>query len=76
MFLKLQLIALNITTAVLLMFFLCLGSQNLSKRYSLDFLVNKTVPLPLGFIVGTSFTLGIISGGPTSVLMVNNEMND
>ena len=76
MFFKLQLLTLNIATAILLIFFLCLGSQNLSKRYSLDFLVNKTVPLPLGFIVGTSFTLGVISGGLTSVLMVNNKMND
>ena len=76
MFFRLQLLTLNIATAILLIFFLCLGSQNLSKRYSLDFLVNKTVPLPLGFIVGTSFTLGVISGGLTSVLMVNNEMND
>tara|TARA_B100001250_G_scaffold51606_1_gene40311 strand:- start:183 stop:413 length:231 start_codon:yes stop_codon:yes gene_type:complete len=76
MFFRLQLLTLNIATAILLIFFLCLGSQNLSKRYSLDFLVNKTVPLPLGFIVGTSFTLGVISGGLTSVLMVNNKMND
>ena len=76
MFFRLQLLTLNIATAILLIFFLCLGSQNLSKRYSLDFIVNKTVPLPLGFIVGTSFTLGVISGGLTSVLMVNNEMND
>ena len=76
MLFRLQLLTLNIATAILLIFFLCLGSQNLSKRYSLDFLVNKTVPLPLGFIVGTSFTLGIISGGLTSVLMVNNEIND
>ena len=76
MFFRLQLLTLNIATAILLIFFLCLGSQNLSKRYSLDFLINKTVPLPLGFIVGTSFTLGVISGGLTSVLMVNNKMND
>ena len=76
MFFKLQLLTLNIATAILLIFFLCLGSQNLSKRYSLDFLINKTVPLPLGFIVGTSFTLGVISGGLTSVLMVNNKMNE
>tara|TARA_B100001029_G_C14687868_1_gene248139 strand:+ start:150 stop:392 length:243 start_codon:yes stop_codon:yes gene_type:complete len=76
MFLKLQLIALNITTAVLLMFFLCLGSQNLSKRYSLDFLINKTVALPIGFLIGSSFTFGLLSGGLTSVLMMNDRNQD
>ena len=76
MFFRLQLLTLNIATAILLIFFLCLGSQNLSKRYSLDFIINKTVPLPLGFLVGTSFTLGVISGGLTSVLMVKDKVNE
>ena len=69
MFFKLKLLALNIATAILLVFFLCLGSQNLGKRYSLNLLVNKTVSLPVGFLIGTSFTLGLISGGLTSVIM-------
>ena len=73
MFFRLQLLTLNIATAILLIFFLCLGSQNLAKRYSLDFIVNKTVPLPVGFLIGTSFTLGLISGGITSVLMINDK---
>ena len=75
MFFRLQLLTLNIATAILLIFFLCLGSQNLGKRYSLDFLINKTVDLPIGFIIGTSFSLGLMSGGLTSVLMINN-IND
>ena len=73
MFFKLQLISLNIATAILLIFFLCLGSQNLGKKYSLDFIINKTVPLPNGFLIGTTFTLGLISGGLSSVLMINNK---
>ncbi len=76
MFLKFKLLTLNITTAILLIFFLCLGSQNLSKRYRLDFLINKTVSLPIGFLIGTSFTLGLVSGGLTSVLMINKNIND
>tara|TARA_B100000579_G_C22295803_1_gene604817 strand:+ start:311 stop:547 length:237 start_codon:yes stop_codon:yes gene_type:complete len=76
MFFRLQLLTLNIATAILLMFFLCLGSQNLSKKYNLNFLINKTVPLPIGFLVGTSFTLGIISGGLSSALMINSQIND
>ena len=73
MFFKLQLLTLNFTTAILLILFLCLGSQNLDKRYSLDFLINKTVPLPIGFLIGTSFTLGLFSGGLTSVIMIKNN---
>ena len=73
MFYRLQLLTLNIGTAILLIFFLCLGSQNLSKKYSLDFLINKTVALPIGFLIGTSFTLGLMSGGLTSVLMIDNS---
>ena len=76
MFFRLQLLTLNIASAILLIFFLCLGSQNLSKKHSLNFLINKTVPLPIGFLVGTSFTLGMISGGATSVLMINIKNNE
>ena len=76
MLFKLQLLTLNVASAIFLIFFLCLGSQNLSNRYSLNFLVNKTVPLPIGFIVGTSFTLGLLSGGITSLLMIKNIDND
>ena len=76
MFFKLKLLTLNIASAIFLIFFLCLGSQNLSKKHTLNLLVNKTVPLPIGFIVGMSFTLGVISGGITSVLMINNKTND
>ena len=73
MFFRLQLLTLNITTAILLIFFLCLGSQNLERKYSLDFIINKTVDLPIGFLIGSSFTLGLMSGGITSVLMINNS---
>ena len=73
MLFKLQFLTLNIATALLLIFFLCLGSQNLSKKYNLDLLINETVPLPIGFLIGTSFTLGLISGGLTSVLMINHN---
>ena len=76
MFFRLQLLTLNIFTAILLIFFLCLGSQNLGKKYSLDFLINKTVDLPIGFLMGTSFTLGLFSGGLTSVLMIKNNHED
>ena len=76
MFFRLKLLTLNFATSILLIFFLCLGSQNLGKKYSIDFLINKTVSLPIGFLIGTSFTLGLISGGLSSVLMIeNNDKN-
>ena len=76
MFFRLKLLTLNIATAIFLIFFLCLGSQNLSKKHHLNLLSNKTVPLPIGFLVGTSFTLGLLSGGFTSVLMIKNRTVD
>ena len=76
MFLRLKLLTLNIASAIFLLFFLCLGSQNLSKKHNLNLFSNKTVPLPIGFLVGTSFTLGLLSGGFTSVLMINNATVD
>tara|TARA_Y100001968_G_C18704964_1_gene413036 strand:+ start:182 stop:412 length:231 start_codon:yes stop_codon:yes gene_type:complete len=76
MFFRLQLLTLNIFASILLIFFLCLGSQNLGKKYSLDFIINKSVELPIGFLIGTSFTFGLMSGGLTSVLMMNkNDLN-
>ena len=76
MFFRLQLLTLNVATAILLILFLCLGSQNLNKKHTLNFLINKTVPLPIGFLLGTSFALGVISGGTTSLLMIDNKIND
>ena len=76
MFLRLQLFTLNIASSILLILFLCLGSQNLEKRYSLDLLVNETVELPVGFLVGISFTLGVLSGGITSTLMINKDIEN
>ena len=73
MLLRLQLLTLNIASAILLFFFLCLGSQNLSKKHTLNFLIDETVPLPIGFLVGTSFTAGLVSGGITSILTINKQ---
>tara|TARA_B100000579_G_C22012683_1_gene480228 strand:+ start:20 stop:256 length:237 start_codon:yes stop_codon:yes gene_type:complete len=73
MLLKLKLFTFNITTTILLILFLCLGSQNLDKRYSLNILMTETVELPNGFIMGMTFILGFISGGLTSILNIKDE---
>ena len=75
MLLKLKLLTFNLVSGILLIFFLCLGSQNLEKRYSLNLLGNKSVELPIGFIIGVAFTLGVLSGGFTSVLMIKDEIS-
>ena len=73
MFLRVQLIFLNLASSILLILFLCLGSQNLNTRYKLNLLITETVKLPIGFLVGVSFTLGSLSGGLTSTLMMSNN---
>ena len=69
MLLNLKLFTFNIISCSLLIFFLCLGSQNLDKRHRLNLMINETVELPSGFIMGIAFTLGFASGGITSTLM-------
>ena len=76
MFLRLQLLTLNLASAILLIFFLCLGSQNLSKKHNLNLLTIKTVTLPVGFLVGSSFSLGLIAGGISSIQMINKNFNN
>ena len=38
------------------------GTQNSSNKVRVDLLIEKTVKLPTGFIVGTSFIAGSILG--------------
>ena len=41
---------------------LFIGIQNSSNKSKVDFLINKTIELPISFVVGTSFILGSIFG--------------
>ena len=74
MLLKLKLLTFNLSIGSLLIAFLCLGSQNLDKRYKLNLIVNETVQLPIGFIIGISFTIGFLTGGINSILIVKDEI--
>ena len=51
---------------------LFIGIQNSSNKSKVNFLINKTIELPISFIVGSSFILGSILGSFT-VLNMNNE---
>ena len=37
--------------------------QNTSKNKNIDFILFKTIPLPVSFIIGSSFIVGSINGG-------------
>ena len=41
---------------------LIIGLQNSSNKNNINFLINKTVNLPIGFIVGISFISGSLIG--------------
>ena len=45
-----------------LFFLLIIGIQNNINKNKVNFLINKSVDLPIGFIVGTSFISGSIMG--------------
>ena len=50
------------TFNVCLFLLLMIGIQNSSNKSRVDFLINKTVKLPISFIVGSSFISGSIIG--------------
>jgi len=51
---------------------LFIGIQNSSSKSKVDILINKTIELPISFVVGTSFILGSIFGSFIE-FNVNNE---
>ena len=51
-----------ITFNTCLFIILVTGVQNSSNRSRIDLLVDKTISLPIGFIIGTSFISGSLFG--------------
>ena len=51
------------------LFFLVLiiGIQNSIKKQKVNFLINQTIELPVGFIVGVSFISGSLAGSLISI---------
>mgnify|MGYP004215482675 CR=1 FL=1 len=52
---------------------LIIGIQNNSNTSKVDFLLEKTINLPIGFIVGTSFISGSILGGFLNIKSGNKD---
>ncbi len=51
------------TINISLFLILLIGIQNSSKKSKVNFFINETIELPIGFIIGTSFISGSLVGG-------------
>ena len=60
-------------TAINFVFFflLLICIQNSSNKDKVDLLINETIELPIGFIIGTSFITGSLLGSFVSLNFVN-----
>ena len=76
MLLKLRLLAISISSGLLLIIVLCLGSQNLKVRHNVNLGITKTAPLPSGFLIGISLALGVICGGTATTLLIPSKNSD
>ena len=59
--------ALNLT----FFFLLLIGIQNSSNKAKVNLLIDKTIALPISFIIGTSFISGSLLGGFIFINFVN-----
>tara|TARA_A100001388_G_scaffold196160_1_gene148062 strand:+ start:558 stop:788 length:231 start_codon:yes stop_codon:yes gene_type:complete len=73
MFFQLKKVFFN--TAINFIFFILLliSIQNSSNKAKVDLLVNETIELPIGFIIGTSFITGTLLGGFISLNLFNSK---
>ena len=53
--------------------FVVIGIQNSSKKNKVDLILDKTIALPVGFIVGISFISGSIVGSLLNINYLKNE---
>ena len=51
---------------------LFIGIQNSSNKSKVNFLIEETIELPIGFVVGSSFIAGSILGS-LIIFKINNE---
>ena len=67
MFYILKKLFLTISLNFFVFLLLIIGIQNSSNKSRVDFLIDKTVELPIGFIVGMSFLSGSLTGSLVSL---------
>ena len=65
----------TITLNSTLFLLLIIGIQNSSNKGKVNFLINKTVNLPISFIIGTSFISGSVVGSLLSLSFGGNKQN-
>ena len=63
MFFKLKKILFNSALNFTFFFLLLIGIQNSANKSRVNLLNDETIPLPISFIIGTSFIGGSILGG-------------
>ena len=73
MFFTLKNLFFTITFNFSLFLLLIIGIQNNQSRKKVNLIINETVMLPVGFIVGTSFISGSLAG---SLLKINSKNNE
>ena len=61
------------TFNVCLFLLLMIGIQNSSNKSRVDFLINKTIPLPISFIIGSSFISGTIIGSIFNINLITKS---
>ena len=52
---------------------LMIGLQNNSRQSKVNFIINETVNLPIGFIFGASFISGSLTGSLVSLRILNKN---
>ncbi len=57
----------------LLFFVMIISIQNSNNKSKVNLFFNNTVPLPIGFIVGSSFIAGSILGGLITLNLGNHK---
>tara|TARA_Y100001968_G_scaffold231336_1_gene214121 strand:- start:170 stop:418 length:249 start_codon:yes stop_codon:yes gene_type:complete len=74
MLLRIRLLTMSISITGLLVFVLCIGSQNLRDRKNIELGITSTATFPTGFIVGSSIVLGFLSGSTTAISLMPKEV--
>ena len=67
----------SITFNLSLFLLLIIGIQNSSNKSKVNLMIEETIPLPISFIIGTSFISGSIFGSllPLSIHLKKNEVS-